>query len=683
MRNDLLALTQDDLAGLSNRGTVKRALRELEAGSPSCQIDETADGEILFAWSDGVTCRFRADDTVHSAVCSSGVIGVSRHVIRSVLAYQERYRTATDRAVIDAQDTSADAAIPTAPAVGAWDPGAFTDDELAAHFRRPAIAKARTRFQQGVLVELARGEKPFARFLDQPCTVRFLVPGDLRYATADCAEPLLSTFVPLAVWAFRELPAERRAGLVSVAQADLPAPIDVLDELRALLSELFADGVAGCQAPWSRKLSRVVSRLRETGLIWPAELAADLARQHEMYHAHDARFDPLELVQTVGELLARSRAIAHDTKEVPQPLIRGTAADRVTEIAGGRLIGLGLGVRLGRRVATLAAYLHEVESGNVVAVERTFADPPPEDTRQPKAFCDLAGTVLARGISIGALSGLQVLLKGGKRTPRGQLILPRGAAALGANPQAFAWEQLKSPTLIENFAQLTARLDALPPSYLRPRRLTEDLHVCPVRTIEQVAFDVAQQRLTAVLVDGQGNRATLTHPYHSRGRLGFECLAEALKNRSQEIRFVCGVVSRSPGGLVIRPVALVFDDGQRRQLVQPWTDSRPGETAPQHAEPSAASEGGSPLTSFYRHLCDTLADLAVSGTRRCDRRALLDWRELAEAGQGLGFVKFVEPIRLVAERLGQKIETVHWDPAPGAAAALELSLLARVAAEHV
>src|SRR5215469_4572669 len=91
-RTDLLALTQDDLADLSNRGTVKRALRELESGSPVCQIDETAEGEVVVSWSDGVTCRFGAGDSVHGAVCSSGVSGVSRHVIRSVLAYQQRWR---------------------------------------------------------------------------------------------------------------------------------------------------------------------------------------------------------------------------------------------------------------------------------------------------------------------------------------------------------------------------------------------------------------------------------------------------------------------------------------------------------------------------------------------------------------------------------------------------------------
>ena len=44
MRADLLALTAEDLAGLTNRGTVKRALRELEAGAP--ELAEADDGTI-------------------------------------------------------------------------------------------------------------------------------------------------------------------------------------------------------------------------------------------------------------------------------------------------------------------------------------------------------------------------------------------------------------------------------------------------------------------------------------------------------------------------------------------------------------------------------------------------------------------------------------------------------------
>ena len=198
-RTDLLALSPDDLAAITNRGAVKRAERELEAGTPAFEIADTPGGELVVKWSDGITCRFPPGKPLHDAVCSSGVAGISRHVVRSVLAYQ-KHCAAEDARVAT---TAIGPAAPATAASTAWDPGTISDDELIARFRGAAVTKARQRFRQGILVELARGAKPLARFLDEPCTLRFMVPGDLRYVTADCAESLLATYVPLAVWAFR------------------------------------------------------------------------------------------------------------------------------------------------------------------------------------------------------------------------------------------------------------------------------------------------------------------------------------------------------------------------------------------------------------------------------------------------------------------------------------------------
>ena len=94
-RRDILSLTLDDLATLTNRGTVKRAERELDAGEVTAEIRETDDGTLLVSWSDGILCRIPAKGTLKNAVCSSGATGISRHVVRSVLAYQRSFAAAT------------------------------------------------------------------------------------------------------------------------------------------------------------------------------------------------------------------------------------------------------------------------------------------------------------------------------------------------------------------------------------------------------------------------------------------------------------------------------------------------------------------------------------------------------------------------------------------------------------
>jgi hypothetical protein len=673
---DLLALTADDLAAITNRGTVKRAQKELEAGDVTCDIrDDT--GDLVFAWSDGITCRFPAGKPVHDALCSSGTVGVSRHIVRSVLAYQ---RVATvDEAPSPAQGL--DQSVQKAPSViltAPWDPGSISDEELVSRFRKAAVTKARKRFERGVLVELTRGAKPTARFLDEACTVRFLVPGDLRYIHADCAESLLPTWVPLAVWAFRNLPAGQLAGLLSIQQADLPTPTSVLESLDVLLSELCRDGLSSVGESWSARMARIEEALRNEGLVWPAELTVDLLQQHEMYRQHDARFEPQQVLEITGELIARLRAISRDTKAVPQPLIRGSRSDRPTEIAGGRMIGVGLGVRAGKRHATLSAYLQDADSGTVVALERTFADPDPQSGDKPRSFPDLAGTIVSRGVSLAALASSQLLVKSGKRTPSGVLVLPRTASSLSTNPQSFRWEQLKPPFAAESFTQLAARFAALPPSYLRPRRRTENLHVVNVAAAEDVTFDVAHQRLLATLRDAQGDAAQLVHPFHSRACDGFNALFEALQRQGGQVRFVCGHVRNAGRGLEIRPISVVIDDGERRMAIQPWVthEAMTPENSGTSAEPVAAEP--SVVDEFLQQLQEALADLLLTGVAASDARS---WVELGEIGRQLGFTRLASPIADLANSLVARANTRHWEDSVATQQVRELCLLSRIAME--
>ncbi len=264
---------------LTNRGTVKRRVRELEAGEPSCRIERRKTDDERSSWSDEhclpLSRRRRA--------ARRGLLQRrQRHqpaLVRSVLAYQQHCRSGEAPEASEASGQSAAAAALQPSVIAPWDPGQIADEALVSAFRQAAVAKARQRFTQGVLVELTRGAKPVARFLDSPCTLRFLVPGDLRYVSADCDSSLLATFVPLAVWAFRRLPPEQTSGLVAFQQAVLDVPRDLLAELDALLAELGVSGIAGCAATWPQRLLRLEASLRKAGLVWPAELLVDLHEQ--------------------------------------------------------------------------------------------------------------------------------------------------------------------------------------------------------------------------------------------------------------------------------------------------------------------------------------------------------------------------------------------------------------------
>ena len=669
-RADLLALSPDDLVTLTNRGTVRRAQREIEENVCKGDIHETPEGDVTVRWSDGVECRLPAGIALRDARCSCDATTICRHLVLSVLAYH-RLSTASSPAESGKPGQAATVVAP-------WDPGTISDEELTRHINAARLARCRAQFEKGVLVELVRSSKPSARFHLEACLVRFLVPGDLRYTHCDCAEQAPCFHVPLAIWAFRKLPESEKAGIVSSGSAVSVVPVEVLDRVETTLLEFCEQGVSGAPAGWRDRLARLEADCKKADLVWPGEIVAELIEQQERYDGHDARFAPDEVAELAGELLIRCDAIRRDTGALPQLLIRGTSADCDTALGSATFVGLGCGFRAARRRIVLTAYLQDTDSGTLTAVTKSIPDEP-DPSRSPRPFSDMALTGAIGGTSFAALGAGKLTMQGGKRTARHFLKTTRAKA--GVTPQRFEWERLKPPVLVEEFAELQARLSALPPSSLRPRRVAEDFYVCAVAGTRDTRFEAATQTIQATLLDAREETAHLVFPYTSRGRQGAEALLAALGNSGANLRFVSGPVKRSAGGLVIEPVCLVFQEGEGRVALQPWVDARPAKTG--EAPLPEQSRAIDALADCLQQMQAGLEELLVLGLRRAEGLVARRWRELQQRTEATGLARLAAPARQLADELEKKAHDLRWDWRPAAAVMLRLAVLLRMAADLV
>ncbi len=346
-------------------------------------------------------------------------------------------------------------------------------------------------------------------------------------------------------------------------------------------------------------------------------------------------------------------------------------------LGSARFIGLGCGVRLNKRGVELTAYLQDSDSGSMVAVCKEFADD--SDPAKPaRSFAELARASAAKGSSFATLGAGQLLIRGGKRTASFHLIPGRSDASV--QPQAFAWETLRPPVLVEEFRELDARLSTLPPSSLRPRRVAEDFHVCTVAGAESVHFDAATQTVRAVLLDGREQRMLLIHPYTSRGQAGAEALFARLGEQPGTLRFVSGPVQRGAGGLLIQPVCLVWQDGTKRTTLQPWIEQRPGESV-SDTKLSAAVRSADLLRDYLLNLQAALGELFVLGLRRSDPLVARRWRELQHQGESVGFARLAARLSPLADALEQKSHTLHWDERTAGRHLLQVATLVRLAGD--
>lgn len=652
VRPDLLALTEDDLAAFASRGAVNRAGRELAGGALSCELSETAEGAITAAWSDGATVTLPAGMTVVEARCSCLAVGLCRHAVRTVLHYQRRQQ----------------AALAAAP----WDPGAIPDEELVRVLPAAALERARALLAEGLLAELVRSTKPLARLHGLSCHVRFRVPGDLRYAAADCAPAAAPAMIAAAVWAFRRLPAERRAGYVVTGVAPVP-PLAALDAVEEAARDWFVHGLAGAPPLFADALGRLARTCREAGLVWPAENLAEFAEEALRYAAHDALFCPERLVESAGELLARADAIRSGTGRVPALLVRGSTGERDTELGSSRLVGLGCSAVLRRGAVALVAHVQDQDTGALSVIARDFSAE--AGAAEPRPFHRLAAMPVVQGTGLAQLARGQLVFNKARRTASGRLSFGRSRCTV--SPQAYAWEGLREPALVEDLDELRDRLLALPPAALRPRRAGEDFHVLTVAGAEGARFDVARQRVVATLRGAGGRTASLVHPFMARAKDGCDAMLARLGD--SRVRFVSGRVAMVHSELVVEPAAVVFEEDGRRQAVLPWIDSAEG--APGTAVSASEVTSRPPLPRHLEELRGALASLLVTGLRRADAGAARRLLGLAREGETLGLGRLPERFGRLGAELEARQRAARWDPGPAATMACELAVFLRMAQE--
>jgi len=646
-RLDLLALTFDDLVTLSNRGIAKRATQESQ--DLKAEVTEEDSGVVHVIWEDA-TCRLPVGVTLAQAECTCTSIGMCRHIIRSVLAYAHVRR---DEAKDSDNDTPSEAVAP--PAAKAWDPGGITDEQLEALYHKNTLRRARTEFERGQVLELVRSAKPVATVHSMSCTVRFLVPGDPNYTHCDCAEPAPCSHVPLAVWAFRLLDPAKEAGLVTTHRDPPSIPTDTMDAVENTLAEIAVIGLAHTPQPILERLRRQGDELRIASLIWPAEIVDDILLQAQSYQTHDARFDPRRFADLWSELHIRFDAIRSDTGAIPQLFVRGTASDRTTEVGSARLIGLGSMVHSRTGVTEVESYMQDMDSGLVVAIQRTFNDPDPASGEEPRSFNKLGQFPVAKGVSLSSLAEGQMLIKGGKRTARCEFIIGRSPATF--NPQSYQWERLRPPLLVENLEELNARLETRPPQCLMPRRVGSNLFVLLVAGVQACTYSDEYQELQAVLTDESGRLALLTHPYFSRGTEGLTGALSLLQSSESTLKFVAGEFHRTSAGLVIRPISLIFEKDGHRTMHQPWLSKSEG--ASSNTTPTAQINipHEAPSTSYLTRLCTEISELRLLGIDASSDQTVRQWSDLTQQAQKNGLKNIAALVEAVSNSLDEKRNT--------------------------
>ncbi|HEU5027570.1 MAG TPA: hypothetical protein VFV01_21805 [Spirillospora sp.] len=589
-RADLLALTPDSLAALANRGLVKRAAKDLDAGNGP-EITVAPDGGVEGRYPDGTAAALPAGAGLEAATCTCAATGTCRHQICLVLAYQRGAAGAAD----------APAEEPAPAEVTDWTPGSLDDDALAAVLGRRALTAARRTHRAGYAAAIHRPtpDDPVARVELQTCTVRFLVPGELGYVHTDAVASVRGEMTVLAAWAFRA--ADERGLTGADVRLDVGGDgkgadgSGGLDAAARLVDQVLLEGAVHAGPVLATALRRTAAELAARNLHWPAGAVDDLAGQLAAYHDRDAAHDPARFAALIAEVRARHRASAAGGT---RSQVLGTDESAETPLRRVRLTALGCRVGGTDRVRTADLFLAHAGTGVVLVLKRRWTVPDGEAL----TGADLAGRRIL-GSPLRALAAANVVSESASRSAGRVVRVAAGRIArTTVTPLGNAWEGLPAGLLVRDLKAAERALDALPPRLVRPRVEAEFVRAVEIAEVRDVGYHPGAQRLEAVVADAAGATAVVSAEHGPYRPAALDALAAALADAP---RMVTGAVRRDRGGLVIDPFAVLTASGP----VVP--DLAPGDGAAVLDGPSAAAPD--PLGDAVRAALDVCAEAAHRG----------------------------------------------------------------------
>ncbi|MDO5080901.1 SWIM zinc finger family protein [Buchananella hordeovulneris] len=701
-RTDLLALSDMVLEDLTNKGTLRRARKEL-AGT-TFTVATADDGTVTVDSDDGVQCVLAADRPFADWQCTCLATYKCRHIVRAILHYQE-LAGAAGGAGAGASPAEAGAGSPAgeatpsdgdsggnvgggepganaaagsggaapgaageaaagspagaaAPSDGggvgggtqtdtaeAFDPATMTEEQLAAFLKPAQLRQAARWAARGVLAHVGtmRGITVVRVHHPVPVSVRFLAGANLNYVRCTCQDPDPCAHVALAVTAAGgQLYAA--SGLRSVPGDQWEPDRQVLDALETLLAELVTVGAESAYRNLRGVWRRHSTQARAAELHHLADLVDELLAELERYDSRHHDFTPSRLVSLASELAARCASLRNPAPtRIPDRLVAGSPAAE-TRVGKARLIGLGTELVEVDEDCRLVAYLVDARSGAPMRITKQVTDPDGTEASR------LANALVA-GISMKQWGGGQVMTVGGRMFGHGDFAHTNRSAV---GMPAGALDQLAAPFRVESIEELAAHQTRLPP-VLDDRAAGADLAACRATSLTSVGFDAVLGAVVAWFTDAQGAPFRLVLRTTPRRAGAVRATVAWLRSWQESFpadAYVCGRWRWRGNNATVNPLLLVGDGVP----FQPQVADAVGT-----ALEVAASEQQDELTSpgaLLLELDDRLGELLVAGMDRLGRDTRT-WHDFAARARRAGS-------SLVADAVEQFVAGV--DQAQGSAA---------------
>ncbi len=684
------------LAGLSNKGTVKRAHKDLEQETPQVRWD--ADGDAVQVTFKEAVCRIRAP--LGSSTCSCPSRSICRHVAAAILYVsgtleKEDASSEASAPVPEAASLEASAPVPgpaslKAAAPEPAPPTALEEALLAVPLSRlkracrdKAFREFAARAEAGELPSLEMGNVITVRFPWGGQTVKLLYP--LEYSSCTCRSKVLCTHKAQAVLAFQ---LQRKALTVKMLKEQME---DADDWDREAVSQAARSIKEGIRLSLFTGLSRLSpeaaqSMERLAVICHGAGLPAfetdfrSAAAEYEQYFSRSASFHEEWLLARLLSLYGRA-CLLEETKErdVLQNLA-GTFRDAYLPVPDLKLTAVG-----SRHVKSKAGY--EGEKYYFLEAEQrrwyTWMDVRPvfyEGVRRRPAGRDgREQAPWGLNCSREKMMELEFALTQAKAAQDGRL-----SASRETRSEVLGARRLDRPEIREMVFRdygallrgLERREQKAEKFYGQRAQVGEALALVEAAEVREGTFDAVRQRFSMEIFDSAGRKLSVAVNYSKEEKLiiqVLERLGKRLAGRRGEAQggslplVFFGIPYLEEGRLCLYPIA--YFENIRGDLQAPVQASEPAQN---REEPMAFADAVKSLGQFLEDIRRALTDLFQSGLLSPQEELLARLRRLGQESGAMGLSRAGKELARLADILEEQRHQLRPEPEPAIRPWMEL-----------
>lgn len=685
-----LLVQADDgyLEGLSNRGTVKRAYKDLEQEQPEVVWDEET-GEVQAAFGDTV-CHIRTP--LGESTCSCPSRSVCRHIVAAILylrqgliaeeaageAQPSQASAGETSAAAPAGETSAaasSAAAPVAEAPAAEAPAVGT---VPSELRQALLAVPLSRIKNACgdkagrefAARIEAGERPA---MEMGSTVTVTFPWDgrtvhllypMEYSACSCHSREFCAHKALAVLAFQ---LEDKAVSIQAFKSqiekseewDQAAVSQAVCSLKEGIVLQLSTGLSRLSPEAAESMERLAVISHGAGLAAFEAGCRRAASQYRQYFSRAAAFREEELLEELLSLYRRAECLAKEEDAKGRRALAGSFRDVYYPVQALHLTAIG-----SRSFKSKAGYEGEKYYFLETEQKKWYAWIDARPTfyegvrRRPAGRGGREQAPWGLSCSRERMMELELVLTGAKAAADGRISVSKDTKG-----EVIGTRRLSRPEVQAMIFQDYRRLLDWLREFRQEEGGGEPLALVEADIVSQGHFDTVRQRFSMELFDREGKRLLAVVRYSQEEKLTIqvlERLASRLEKQGKKRVVFFGIPYLEEGQLCLYPIEY-FDSMEPADRQEAEAD-RPGKAAAlENTPPAEAVKETADLLGEVRR---ALADLFQSGLSSAPEETAKRFSRLGEACGDLGLHGAEDALGRMAGLLEEKRHRFKMDRGP-------------------